>query len=366
MSPSSAAALVVALSTAACSQEPKTPAAVGFSVAVHVDSARPSPAYPSGRPLQLGVWYPAEQGGPPDTGMRYGTYVGLQGGESGVTGDSVATGRAISAFATFLSGAGLSDSAVAAVVAAPMRGVPGLAPRRSRLPVVLLAAGNGGTIADLAFLGEEFAANGYLAVGLPSPTRLGDTLASEADIGTVARAQAQDLAFALRTVRRDRELRLGPIAVAGYSFGARGALLFALADTAVRAVVSLDGGVGSATGQESMGAEIGAAAAGFQAPLLHIYERRDAFMRPDFTLLRSLLPARISTAEAAGLGHVHFSSIGDLAVSVPMLAARTGAPADLAAQLARTRRTVLWFLDRELKRGGRAAPDSGLAIAPLR
>ena len=304
--------------------------------------------------MPMGVWYPTAADAPAT--MRYESYVGPD---------------AVAGFRSFLSGAGIPDSAIAAILTHPMRAASGAAPSRGRAPVVLLAPGNGDTLADVAFLGELLAAHGYVAVAVPSPTRLGDSLASERDIGRVARVQANDLAFALRTVRADPTLRIGEAAVVGHSFGARAALLLALGRPVVKAVVSLDGGIGTATGHDSMHEAIGSSPVLMQlgAPLLHLYERRDAYMAPDFSLLRAtqtgLDAAPIRIAEAKEMRHVHFSSIGDLAVAVPALAERTGAPAGLAADLARVRATVLWFLDRELKGREGEVAVGGLEVVGL-
>ena len=339
-------------------------APVGFRVTGLVDPSRPTPSSPRGRPLQLGIWYPAESG---STGVaaRYRTYVALEAGERGGMIDSASAARATAGFAAFVTSTGLSDSVATALLDAPMRAVSGAAPRRRRSPVVLLAPGNGGSIAALAFLGEALAAHGYVAVAVPSPTRLGDSLTSEAGIGAVARAQAADLAFALAAVRREPGLQTGAAGIAGHSLGARGALLFAMAEPAVRAVVSLDGGIGTATGSESMLAEIGPGRR-LRTPLLHIYERRDAYMAPDFRFLRTVAPgARVHVAESPALHHVHFSSFGDLAAALPALGARTGAPATMPSDLAQVRRTVLRFLDRELGNRGPSIVGDGLTLEPL-
>jgi pimeloyl-ACP methyl ester carboxylesterase len=79
--------------------------------------------------------------------------------------------------------------------------------------------------------------------------------------------------------------------VVAHSFGARAALLLAMLDPQVAAVVSLDGGIGTATGRASLEALPFYRAAAVRAPILHFYEELDEFMAPDFGLLHSLTAA---------------------------------------------------------------------------
>ena len=133
---------------------------------------------------------------------------------------------------------------------------------------------------------------------LLSPCRSGVTgpLTEESQVGVRAAEQATDLADAaahLRSERRD-------------------------IDPGILALVSLDGGIGTATARASMEAVPDFHAAKARMPLLHFYETLDEYMAPDFRLLRTLPSAQRWTQRAA-LRHHLFTSLGAVAESHPAL-----------------------------------------------
>jgi len=132
------------------------------------------------------------------------------------------------------------------------------------------------------------------------------------------------------------------VAVVGHSFGARAALLVAMKLPAVFALVSLDGGIGTATGIESLRKAPSYRPDAQLPPILHLYEELDSFMKPDFTFLRSLHFKELLLEPTSEMHHVHFTIYGFAAL--PELAAATGAtertPAAAAAVADRVRRFV--------------------------
>jgi dienelactone hydrolase len=96
---------------------------------------------------------------------------------------------------------------------------------------------------------------------------------SEADIPIKAGEQASDLAFARKAI--GELARRGGVGVAGHSFGARSALLLAMRESDVVAVVSLDGGIGAKTGKGMLEKARGFSRERMRAPLLHFYEELD-------------------------------------------------------------------------------------------
>lgn len=271
-----------------------------------------------------GVWAPAREGGTP---MRFADYLSDRGG-----------------FEKFLSGAGLSAETIDAWMQAPMRAFRDAPFRRGRFPLIVVAQGNQQSAADQAVLCELIASHGYVVVTTPSPM-LRTPMQSEEEIGAFAETQAAELVRAIAAVSRDAP-RIG---VVGHSFGSRAVLLLAMREPRVRALVSLDGGIGSAIGVERMRAAA-SYRAGHAPPILHFYELHDSFVRSDLSFLRELGAAELHTERIDGMRHAHFTSLGFAAAALPELAQLTRAPETLARDTAHVAAATLRFLDLFVKR----------------
>jgi dienelactone hydrolase len=305
---------------------------VGFTTAQTVDSTRPLKSGQP-RPLEIGVWYPARDGSP--ARLTYRDYVG----------STSAAGQELDGLVTLLESHGARSGAVQAWLGAPMRATAGAPRAGGRFPLVLVAQGNAQTIPDQAPLAECLASYGYVVATMPSPMRISGPLTDEREMGRRAEEQARDLAFA-RVVLAGRPDVAGPrYGVIGHSFGARGALLLAMLDSDVAGVVSLDGGIGTATGRSSLEALPIYRATAVHAPLLHFYERLDAFMAPDFGLLRSLTASDRWLVRVPAMHHHHFSSLGALSVTRPALRPAVGATDTTALAYASVVRATREFLD---------------------
>ena len=133
---------------------------------------------------------------------------------------------------------------------------------------------------------------------------------SEADVPVAAQRQAEDL---LNIKRRLAQLGIGDAsrtAAIGHSLGARAALLLAMHDSSVKALVSLDGGIGTASAIDAFKRAPWFSLSRPVPPVLHMYESADPFMAPDFSLLRALRSPNLVLRELTGLHHVHFSTLG--------------------------------------------------------
>jgi dienelactone hydrolase len=251
-------------------------------------------------------------------------------------------------YAGFLKGAGISTTVVEAMFGAAMAARRGAAPRAGRFPVILVGQGNAHGAPDQAVLAEYLASHGYVVASTPSPMSH-TPMTSEAEVGPFADRQARELQGALTVLGGWPSADVARVGTVGHSFGARAALLLAMRDPRVRAVVSLDGGIGTATAVTSFRQAPSFEVTRAVAPILHYYERLDAFMAPDFTLLKSL-PAAVTLVPVEDLHHVHFTTLGFVAAMIPEIAAATGAGPNAGTGLRRAVEGTLEFLRTHLVR----------------
>ncbi len=271
------------------------------------------------------VWYPATGGGTP---MTYRAYLG----------------RDADGFSAFLTSAGLPTRVSSRYLESPMAAVRDARPVPGSFPIVMVAQGNGHQAADQAVLCEYLASHGYLVVTTTSPM-VATPMTREDEVGPFAERQAGDLMRAADAVAAWPTADAGVRFSAGHSFGARAALLVAMRDARVRGVISLDGGIGTATAVTSYRAAPSFAAARATAAILHFYEELDEQMAPDFALLRSL-PMTPTLRRVPGLHHIHFTTLGFASSAFPELRGLTKGGDELPESMRTVARDVLAFLDR--------------------
>lgn len=196
-------------------------------------------------------------------------------------------------------------------------------------PVVVVAQGNGQTAIDQVVLCEYLASRGFVVVTTPSPMRE-TPLEREDQVGEFAEWQARDLAAAIDAVANSIPVDTRRIGVVGHSFGARAGLLLAMQDARVAAIVSLDGGIGTATAVAAFRQAPSFDPEARLPPILHFYERLDAFMAPDFGMLESLHVDELDLEPTEGMHHIHFTTYGFASAAFPELATATHADANTA------------------------------------
>ena len=318
---------------------------IGFRVTQALDRSRITSAYPEGRPVQISVWYPARPGGTP---LEFRDYVALSAAEIDGDASPAAAAKAVEAYRSFLTGAGVSAPDAGAWLSTKVRATRDPAPATGRFPLVLIAQGNGQSAHDQALLAEFLASRGYIVATTPSQARIDGPLKSEEDITAQAEAQTADLAFTARKLRVGPGPRAGRYGIVAHSFGARSALLLAMRDSDVGAIVSLDGGIGAKDGKGRLEKSRGFDVARATVPLLHLYEEGDRFMVPDLDFLRSL-PGPRWLVRVDGMRHVHFSSTGAMARSTLSAAKATSASPETGAAWDLVGETTASFLDRFLR-----------------
>jgi dienelactone hydrolase len=289
---------------------------VGFTRFTAADTTRPLESGQA-RLLDVGVWYPARETSL--TRLTYREYFLFTPPHRAASPRASAVRQEFDEFVALLKSHEAPDTAIQKWMRAPMLAAVDPPRAGGQFPLVLLAQGNAQTVHDQAPLAEYLTSYGYVVATMPSPMRITGPLRGEQELGARANEQAVDLGF-VRTVVATRPDVLGQrFGLVAHSFGARAALLLAMRDPQVAAVVSLDGGIGTATGRTSLEALPSYRAGGVRAPILHFYEELDAFMAPDFGLLRSLTAADRWLVPVPALHHHHFTSLGAVSIEYPSL-----------------------------------------------
>lgn len=255
------------------------------------------------------------------------------------------------ALTAFLLQAGVQPTVIDSLLASPLYAQPAAPPDERAFPLVMIAHGNGQDAADQAILAEYLASHGFVVASTPSPM-LHTPLEHEDQVGALAEMQATELASAVGAVAAVLNVASARLGVVGHSFGARAALLLGMQDPRVAAIVSLDGGIGTATAVEPFRRAPSFRTDARVAPLLHFHEALDAFMTPDFTLLRGLNTSELKLVHASDMHHVHFTTYGFAAARFSDLARVTQATPATARSLAGVHEKTLAFLQRHLRPPG--------------
>jgi dienelactone hydrolase len=299
---------------------------IGFRVIERHDASRASKQYPKGRPIQIAFWYPAVPASA-SPAIVFRDYVEVAGRETffDTASRTSREEQAVAQYRLQLSSAHLKPEETDTLLGTRMQAFQDAPAAPGRYPLILIAPGNDQSAHDQAFLAEDLASRGYVVAAVPSASRIGSRMTKEAEIPALAEAQAADLAVALRTARFEPVVRAGKYGVVAHSFGARSALLLAMGDSDVAALVSLDGGIGARAGKGWLEKARGFNRARATAPILHLYEETDKNMVPDFDLLRSLDRSTRYVIRIDAMAHAHFSSVGAQVATVPALARASSA-----------------------------------------
>jgi dienelactone hydrolase len=319
---------------------------VGFMRFTAADSTR---ALESGQPrlVDVGVWYPARRTSL--ARLTYREYFLYTPPHRTASPGGDAVRREFDELIALLESREAPDSVIQNWMRAPMLATVEAPPSGGRFPLVLLAQGNAQTVHDQAPLAEYLASHGYVVATMPSPMRIAGPLTDEREVGARAEEQALDLGFLRRVLADRRDVLDQRVGVVAHSFGARAALLLAMLDSQVAAVVSLDGGIGTASGRTSLEALPFYRTEAARAPILHFYEELDAFMAPEFGLLRSLTAADRWLVSVPALHHHHFTSLGAVSIQYPSLRRAIGASAATAQAYTAVAVATREFLDTFLK-----------------
>lgn len=247
------------------------PYAVGVRTLRDYDRTRPGlpadqqgrPLGQPGRPMQVTVWYPARA--TPGPAAPFSDYVISE--ATRVDLSPATPGRrqeALDAFARDLARSGATPAQIAGLLAQPTAAHPGAPQARGRFPLALYAHIEP---AKSGLMAEHLASHGYVVAAIPWK----GSFRYDLDVAASGvETQTLDLAWTKAALLADPQVDPARVAVIGMSFGSMAAVALQMRDPAVRAVVSLDGGVGSPT-VKLLRAGPFYAPARMTAPLGHFY-----------------------------------------------------------------------------------------------
>lgn len=345
--------------------------AVGFSVEYQRDRSRLElPALSDGsaepdpveRIVQVGVWYPART----NTGsaIRLGDYIELQ--EYGLLEaerrhEGVITDQQradlVETWATYGIMTGVDRRAWERLLDTPMRARRDALPVGGPFPLLLMVQGASGSVADLMGTAEYLASHGYVVVTAPSRgpdqsiTRSwGDARLTESILDDAEHALGAAAGLPQVDVRR--------IGVLGMSRGGLVALLLAMKNPAIDAVVGFDPSLES----------LATASPWFDASRLRVpFLLFQAANRRPPAVLGQLPYAEIQVAGMPALHHVDFSALGMIHTALGVRNRFVTAPDErIRSGLRWVNEQTLAFLDAHVKDDATASArlGAGLEAAP--
>lgn len=277
----------------------------GFRSLTRFDITRPAveeqPDKKHGRIIQINMWYPAQKA---LERMTFSDYAGLAGLE--LDSSSTAQWRTLGVNRYFA----WPESAKADKKSflqflnkkIPMRASQNALPVQQKFPLIMLVHGYA---VDYAYMAEELAGKGFVVMQVP----VKGTLKTELDYeGKGLESQVLDYEFGLKILMDEFSVATDRIGVAGFSFGGQSAVALALRNNNIKAIVSLDGGIGSAFGAQLLQAQRYYEATKLNQPLLHVYNARDQYT--DLSWIMNAPNSKRWLVAMKNMEHGHFTSFG--------------------------------------------------------
>ncbi|PJJ53241.1 dienelactone hydrolase family protein [Hymenobacter chitinivorans] len=186
------------------------------------------------RPIQTLVWYPAQKSGAP---IRYADYLRTEATDDNFTRTD-AEAAAFLADKLQWAAAQVGPKHAQQLFDQRMWAVRNAPAATGKFPVVIYAAGGGGTAHEAADLCEYLASHGYVVLASRSlGTRTKDMNFDAEGLDT----QARDIQFLLSYAHTLPQADMAHVAAAGWSWGGLANALAATQDSRIDAIVSFDG-----------------------------------------------------------------------------------------------------------------------------
>lgn len=282
---------------------------VGFRVLSRYDSTRTVNNFQAERPIQISIWYPAQDSDHTQT-MKYKDYFLLSSSEIDFDVPDDLKDSSITEYKNMLLQYGVSEYAFSEWFNTQMLAERNAIPIKKKFPLIVVAQGNYQSAHHQAFLCEFLASYGYVVVTTPSQTRISGQMTDNSEAVESAEEQVKDMEFTIHSLQKFDNTDFNNIGLIGHSFGGRSILLLQMINENVKCLVSLDGGLGLNTGIEDLKKSLEFNSKKMNVPLLHIYEDSEEFIKPDFTLIDSFVNSKIFLIKIDDMHHFYFSSIG--------------------------------------------------------
>jgi hypothetical protein len=279
------------------------PYGIGFKTFETFDNTRPalkeqtSDTKQNGRVMQVSIWYPSDKSS--NSTMTVGNYLALKGNEINFSSDKNAVKNA--ALKTLSSDFGASAEAIEkSLFDLTMKAEFSSDVVTQKFPIVLLTHNNA---AGYALLGELLASHGFIVATSP----MTGTSSKEFDWQTTSgiETEVKDMEFAFETVLKNfANADPSNVATLGHSYGAMAAVAYQTRHENVKAVVSLDGGIGSLWGGHLLSTLKDYHLSKINKPILHLWS--DLEIGFDLHYVKSYKHADRYIIKAGGLAHGSF------------------------------------------------------------
>ncbi|HUM66049.1 MAG TPA: acyl-CoA thioester hydrolase/BAAT C-terminal domain-containing protein [Chitinophagaceae bacterium] len=285
----------------------------GFISLTRFDTSRlpvkEQPSSAKGRIIQINIWYPIIEKSAGHR-MHFGDYVDLVGKELDSTQSDFQKIGFDKYFAWPIS-QGADPNSIRDFLARkiPMQAVYNAKWDDRSRPLISLVHG---FVADYAYLAEYLAGNGYIVMQVPVKGSAAYDLDYE---GKGLESQVQDYEFAWDIIRKEFGINAREAGIIGFSFGGQSAMALSIRNKQIRAVISLDGGMGSAFGAGLLSRQSYYTLKDFDRPILHLYNPADQYT--DLSWFDQPIKSHRVQASMKNMQHGHFTSFGLLNRYVP-------------------------------------------------
>ena len=243
---------------------------VGFSSLLEFDYSRPARIKDQfGRTIQINVWYPALAGRSKQMDIK--EYLFLGGREDSIVSDKDANENILKQFIVSASSRGADSNAWKSYFNSkqPMTAKQNAIFKKGAYPVILLMHGSA---FQYALIGEFLASYGMVVINVPYKGYLQTAF----DVNVIGmETEIRDLEFALHIIIKKLSIKPLIAGAVGISFGGQSAIGLAVRNPIVKAVVSLDGGIGSVFGHQLLSGYPFYSIDKVTMPILHIYNPKD-------------------------------------------------------------------------------------------